>query len=414
MNIKNIIIAILLIFSISISAQEELNVYLEVAAENNPSLKASFNEYQASLQVIPQVGVLPDPQLAFGYFISPIETRFGPQRAKISLSQMLPWFGTIDARENIAVQNAKVKYEAFEELKSNLYFEIKAAYYDLYFNEKSIGATLSNILILETFRNLAMIKIESGSASAVDGLRAEMELADLENKLALLKDNGNVLRVKFNKLLNTSDDSQINLPEILWNNDLTMEKSAILDSLSLNNHQVLGLSYAFESFQGKEGLARKAGLPDLSIGLDYFVIGASDNTSLDPDINGRDAFVFPRIGITIPLYRKKYTAMVQEAVFMQQATANKKVAKVKALESIFEKAYSEYMDADRRIKLFHTQLQIVDNAVKILESEYATSGKDFEEILRMERRWLRYAVELEKARSDKQAAIAFIDYIIGK
>jgi hypothetical protein len=50
----------------------------------------------------------------------------------------------------------------------------------------------------------------------------------------------------------------------------------------------------------------------------------------------------------------------------------------------------------------------------MLETEYSTHGKDFEELLRMEKRLLRYSLEPEKARSDKQASIAFINYLIGK
>jgi hypothetical protein len=45
--------------------------------------------------------------------------------------------------------------------------------------------------------------------------------------------------------------------------------------------------------------------------------------------------------------------------------------------------------------------------------EYTTANKNFEEILRMERKQLFYALELEKARSDKQAAVSFIDYLAG-
>jgi hypothetical protein len=57
---------------------------------------------------------------------------------------------------------------------------------------------------------------------------------------------------------------------------------------------------------------------------------------------------------------------------------------------------------------------LAERAIQMLETEYSTHGKDFEELLRMEKRLLRYSLELEKARSDKQASIAFINYLIGK
>ena len=99
----NKIYSIILILGIflggqSVHAQEILEEYLTMAAENSPMLKAKFNDYLAALETVPQVGALPDPQLAFGYFIQPVQTRVGPQEFRISATQMFPWFGTLNAR----------------------------------------------------------------------------------------------------------------------------------------------------------------------------------------------------------------------------------------------------------------------------------------------------------------------------
>jgi cobalt-zinc-cadmium efflux system outer membrane protein len=413
MNRRITILSILMLISSVLSAQDILSAYLETAARNNPGLKARFSEYMASLEVIPQHGTLPDPQMAFGYFIQPVETRNGPQRAVISLSQMFPWFGTLGAREEVAISQAKAKYESFEEFRSNLFFEVKATYYDLYFIQKGIDITRKNIRILESFRNLALIKIEAGKASGVDALRVEMELADLENNFAFLKDNRNVHAVKFNNLLHVDEYSSIETPDSLWNFDLPYSRQAALDSLRLRNHQVLQFDFMLESYQNKEQLAKKSGAPNIMVGIDYMVIGKTDNTMVDASNSGKDAVLFPKIGITIPLYRKKYTAMVNEAIHMQEAAIGKKEDKVNALEVIFERAYYDYLDAHRRISLYHKQRNFAEKAINILEAEYATNSSNFEEILRMEKRQLTYALELEKAYADKQASIAFINYLMG-
>ena len=122
---KKIITYIFIILSllvVKVQAQTELDNYLKIGAENNPGLKAKFSEYNAALEKVPQVGALPDPTVSFGYFISPVETRVGPQQAKFGIKQMFPWFGTLNAKEDVAIQRAKSKYEAFEELKSKLFF----------------------------------------------------------------------------------------------------------------------------------------------------------------------------------------------------------------------------------------------------------------------------------------------------
>lgn len=398
-----------LLISSMVSAQQELENYLHTAAENNPGLIAKFNEYMAALEVAPQVKTLPDPQVAFAYFISPVETRVGPQQFRMSATQMFPWFGTLKAKENVAVQSAKAKYEIFLEAKSKLFNEVRSTYYNIYFNRRAIEITRENLIILDAFRKLATIKVEAGMVSAVDQYRIEMEIGDLENQLALLVDKQNVLEVMFNSLLNIDRDQQVITPGILWTNDIELEKEQVLDSIHSNNHQILTLSLQREALIYRKELAGKLGKPDFAIGLDYTFIGEGTN-----NLAGTDAFVFPMVGLRIPLYRNKYRAMVNEAVYLQEAKDFEKTDKMNLLETILESTWTDYQDAGRRILLYISQLELANLSLKLLETEYATGNKNFEEILRMERRLLKYGLELEKARSDKQADISFINYLMGK
>ena len=396
-----------------IAAQNLLDQYLEIAAKNNPELKAQYYEYLAALEVVPQVGSLPDPQLAFGYFIQPVETRLGPQQARISLSQMLPWLGTLNAKKEVEIQRAKAKYEEFEETKSNLYFKLKSAYYNLYFLKKAIEITDENLQILNSSKNLVLIKIKSGVASAVDELRIEMEIAALKNQLELLKDKFSVETIKFNKLMYVEDTISIQFPDTLWHSDLTSGRAEIMAKIRSNNHQVQKLEFLSAVFKNQETVAKKSGMPGISIGIDYIFIGKDDNPMVNSGQNGKDAIVFPMVGLSIPLFRNKYNAMIKETQLKHQAMQDKKLAQINMLESLYEEAIQDYRDAQRRIILYGRQLTLSDQALKILQSEYATDGQKFEELLRMERSLLNYALELEKARADKQSTIAFTNYLIG-
>jgi len=399
----------LLLMPSVISAQRELEQYLVFAAENNPGLKAKFNEYMAALEVAPQVNALPDPQLAFAYFIRPVETRVGPQQFRFSASQMFPWFGTLEARGNVANQSAKAKYEVFLEARSRLFNEVRSSYFNIYLNRRAIEITRENLEILSTFQQLANIKVEAGKVSAVDEYRIEMEIGDLENQLALLIDKQSVLEAMFINLLNADTGLEIYTPDVLWTHDLTLAKEQIMDSITVNNHQLLVINLQQEVFEFRKELAKKTGKPNFQIGFDYTLVGQGAN-----ELGGTDAFVFPRVGITIPLYRSKYRAMLNEAVFLQQAKEAEEADKINLLETILENTWKEYMDSNRRIALYQTQQQLAGQSLRLLETEYSTGNKNFEEMLRMERKLLAYGLELEKARSDKQAAISFINYLMGK
>ena len=414
-SIKKIVVFVfLLILGFSAQAQDILDRYLQEAANHNPELKSRFNEYMAALEKVPQAGTLPDPTIAFGYFIMPVETRVGPQRARISASQMFPWFGTLGARKDVAAEVAKSKYEAFQEARSKLFFTIRSTWYTLYFTGKAIDITLHNIRLLQTFRELSLIKVRSGLASSVDVLRVDMEIADLENQLLLLKDNLATQQVTFNNLLNVEDQRGITVPDTLSETGFNQSFDAMLDSIKRGNHQLMELEFMGTSYLEQERAARKMGAPGFKIGVDYIFVGKSNNPALSSSESGRDAILFPTVGITLPLYRKKYNAMVREAVLMQEATEYKKVNKVNVLETTFANTKKDFNDAERRIPFYQGQQERALKTMSILETEYATSGRNFEEILRVERQLLTYRLELEKARADKQAAIAFINYLMGQ
>ena len=315
-----LIVILFLLISSLVSAQDELNRYLQIAAKNNPGLKAKFNEYMSALEIAPQVKALPDPNLAFGYFIQPVETRVGPQRFKISVTQMFPWFGTLKSKENAAVQLAKAKYEVFEDARAGLFNEVRSTYYNLYFNNKAIDIILENIDILIIFQKLAFIKVEVGLVSVIDEYRIEMEIGDLENQLARLRDMQFVLEVMFNNLLNVENDYEIFIPDLLWTSDFNFSRQAALDSIRIRNHQLLSIDFQSAALSYKRDVAYKRGKPGFSLGLDYIAVGKGEN-----NLAGTDAFMFPKVGITIPLYRNKYKAMLQEVIYMGVAKENEKI-----------------------------------------------------------------------------------------
>ncbi len=413
---KKIIIIIIALITITpvLKAQEMLDQYLVIAAKNNPGLKAKFNNYMAAMQIGDQVSSLQDMQLAFGYFIQPVETRVGPQKARISLSQIFPWFGQLKANRSVADEMANAKLEEFEDAKSKLFFDVKSAFYNLYFTNKAINITNENISLLNIFNEMALIKMEAGLVSSVDQLRVEMEIADMKNQLALMKDRMKDQIVAFNNLLNVESNHEVVLPDTLYVPGHNLTKEAIFDSIRLQNHQLTALDYEYNSYVNKESASRKQGAPKFNIGIDYIFVGQSDNPNLDPDINGKDAILFPKVGITVPIYRKKYKALVNEAVYRQQAALDKKEDKLNVLETLLERVITDYNDADRRYKLYLGQKQLADRAMEILRAQYSTGNSDFEELLRMERRLLKYQLELEKARADKNAADGFITYLMGR
>ena len=78
---------------------QQLETYLQEATANNPGLRASHANFQAAVQKAAQAGQLPSPTVSVGYFVTPVETRVGPQQLSFGFSQNLPGLGYLTAQK---------------------------------------------------------------------------------------------------------------------------------------------------------------------------------------------------------------------------------------------------------------------------------------------------------------------------
>ena len=388
---------------------QTLDDYFEIAAENNPGLQAEYKAFEAALQKVPQVNTLPDPAFSFGYFISPVETRVGPQRAKFSLTQMFPWFGTLKARGDAASLQAEARYQAFLDARNRLYFQVAAAWYPLYELDKWKQIEQENIGILESYKTIATTKFENGRGSMVDVLRVDIMLKDAETRLQILNDKEKPLLSTFNNLLNRSENAPVVVADSLSIQELPVAVSK--DSLLNRNPVLTELDLKIKASEASEVVAQKQGLPNVGVGLDYVIVGEpSGMTSTD---NGKDVLM-PMVSVSIPLFRKKYKAAEREARLMQESFSLQKENRLNILVSEFDRAKFELQQQRQLVQLYETQIGTTRQSLNLLFTAYSNSGKEFEEVLRMQQQLLQYEKNKATALTEFQVALAKINYLTAK
>ncbi len=393
-------------------SQDYLDQYLKLAAENNPGLKAKFNDYLAAMERINQAKGLPDPQVAFGYFLQSVETRVGPQRATVAINQSFPWFGTLKAQGDVAATNASSKLVAFENARLMLFRDVKLHYNQLYFLHQSIQLTEENIELLRSFKELARVNFESGKTGFVNVLRVEMEEEELHTQLQFLKDSKSAARAEFENLLNTRLSDEIEFPDQLEIIQLKEDKKVLYDSIINQNLRLQELQLMADSKEKQVEAAKLMGKPSLTIGASY--INIAERTDMDMPGNGQDAFLFPQVGVRVPIFRKKYQAMQEQAKLEQQSLEYQISDESNSLSSQLERLITSHLDAQRRIRLNEKLHDLAERSLSLLQTEFTTGVTGFEEVIRMERKLLTYQLALQKAIVDNNNAIYKINYLLGK
>lgn len=465
---KKIAIIFLLFLGVqSTSFSQSLDEYLKVAAENNPELKAYFNEYLASLEKVPQVGALPDPELTMGFFFQPMERFMGNQQADIQLMQMFPWFGMLKTQKDEASKMALAQYEVFQDAKYRLFYQVKNTWYQLYRLEEEIRITEENLEILKQYERLALIRFQSadigtgsgpsnmqqatsmnsgsstssassmggmsggmtsgtsgkssskggssmGTSSSMNGggsgmsdvLRVRIQIKELENTLALLKDSRLPLQAEFNQLLNREYDHLVTISDTLAETSVPFERMAILDSISQKNPMLKMLDAEAEAYEAQKKMAKLEGRPMLGAGINYIPFSPRIEDGMPM---GGDDMVMPMVRLTIPIYRKKYNAMQKEAELKQTAVQQRRKNTVNLLSTQWSNAMRDLDDATRRTDLYRGQTDLARQTLNLLMTSYATDGKDFEEVLRIQQQLLDYQLSLITAIADQHTTIATLE-----
>jgi len=403
---KHILLILAVAITLQAKAQEQgLSKYLKEAGENNPELRAAYHEYYAALEKVPQVGALPDPKLSFGYFISPVETRLGPQQLKFSVSQMFPWFGTLKKQEEAYAEKAKVKYQQFLSLKNEVYKKVKLKWYELYKVKEELRITKENLDVLHSLKQITERNYETGKTEMTDVLRLDVNIREQENKLEDLREKLSTTKTEFNLLLNKNSTAKVNPPQEMSPD--TFDLSFYRDSVS-NNPDLKALEHKVTSLKHQQEVAKKKGYPNISLALDYAIIG--ERQDMQVANSGQDV-IMPMIGISIPLYRKKYDAMKKEKELQLKAVKSEKQSKTNNLSSEYKKAEEQYLDAMRKVDLYREQSNETERIYNLLETNYSSDGENFYELLKTRLMVLEFELKLEKAKANQNIAVAKLEYL---
>ncbi|WP_047418624.1 TolC family protein [Cellulophaga sp. Hel_I_12] len=408
------IFTILILFTSMGSFAQTLEEYFKVAADNNPGLLSQYKEFEAALQKVPQVSTLPDPSLSVSAFGQMVETRVGPQMARFSLSQMFPWFGTLKAQGDAATLMAEAKYQSFLDAQNKLYYDVSAAYFPLYELQEWAKIEERNVAILESYKTISNSKFKNGAGTLVDVLRVDIMLKESQTNLKILNKKGTPLLALFNKLLNRGELESVIISDTLIIDP--MQLAYVKDSLVVNHPLLNALELRIKAGQASERAASKQGLPKLGIGLDYIMVG--ERTDLAPGVatppdNGKDA-IMPMVSVTLPIFRRKYRAAVKEAQLMQESYTLQKTEVTNSLNSNYEMVLFDIRQQTDLISLFDQQIKESEQALNLLFRSYSNSGKDFEEVLRMQQQLLRYDKLKISALTQYQIALAKLNYITAK
>jgi len=383
---------------------QTLDSYIQEAENNNPEVQAFELRYNISKEKVEEANAFPKTEVNAGVFVSEPETRTGAQKARFSVKQMLPWFGSITLRENYASSLAEVDYLDIVITKRKLRLSVSQSYYELYAIEEKQVVLEENIQLLNTYEKLALTSVEVGGASAVDVLRLQIRQNELKEAKLVLEQEYKAVQTQFNNFLNRNENTSIAVVDAL-----SVEEPIEIQQLQLELHPELEkYDRLYESVTHSEVLNQKEANPNLGFGLDY--IPVAKRPGMDFSDNGKD-ILMPMVSLSIPIFNNNYKSRTVQNELRQEEINAQKANRKNLLETILSDALNNKEASYIRHKTQLKNLERAKDAEEILVKNYETGTIDFNDVLDIQELQLRFQMNLIEAVKNYYVQTTIINYL---
>jgi outer membrane protein TolC len=388
-----------------------LGDYLRYAALNNAGLKAEFEQWKAAIEQVPQARALPDPRFTYGYFIKEVETRVGPQRNKFAVTQVFPWFGKIEARTRAAGASAQAARRRYEGKKLKLFYEVKDAFHEYAYLAEAIEIARENLELVENFEEVAVTKYIGAAAGHPDVVRAQVELAKLEDQLRTLEGLREPVVAQLNAVLNRKSEVVLPWPTREEYDAVKIDRAQIKELLLAQNPQLQALDFDIESARSRVELAKKRFYPDIGVGVDW--VQTDDALMTGTRDSGKDP-VMLMFSLNVPIWRQSYKAGEIQARAIARKTQHQKTETVNTMLARVEQVLYDYEDSKRKQRLYGDIL--VPKAQELIgasESAYQGGTIDFMSLIDAQRTLLKFELLHERAVTDSRQKLAELEMLVG-
>jgi outer membrane protein TolC len=317
------------------------------------------------------------------------------------LMASFPWLGKLRAGAGVTSAESQARYFAFQSAVLKSAFDVKKAYYQLYFLEEKIHVNRENLNLLAGLEKLARSQNEVGKVTLQDVLRAQIEQARLSTGIANLEDSRNSFLAQFKAALGLKAHEQTPpIPRQFESTPLDLTSDKLIETAMAKNTRLKALEAEVRAAEVSIQLARKARRPDFSLGL-------MADEQMDPTLYR------PLGTMTLPIWRDKIAAQIAEA------QANKRSAEARlsneqiALAVDFADRSYLYREATRNLALLNNQLlPKARQSLEVARSGYLSGQIDFFNLTDAERTLLGFELDRVEASMEREIALAELSLII--
>lgn len=368
---------------------------------HNASLEAMRQAVVAAVAQVKSAGSLDDPMLSVSTAPRTLGSAEGPS-GDVEVSQSFPWWGTLDARREVARADAEASAQDFAALRLRVAALARRAFADWVYVHRGLAINAANLSVLDELRNVARIRYTTGQAPQEDVLQADVERAMLKQQGLEWERDVTAARARMNALLDRAPQSTIPPPGALPAPSV-LPAEEILAQRALTHPRLDELAARERAAEERQRLAEKERFPKFGVSAGY------NNMWADPVMR-------PMLGvsITVPIEQGKYRAAIDAAHAEARRAAATLEDERAALLADMSSDYAAVREAARSVALYRDELvPLARSTLDVARTEYASGRGDFLNVITAEQHRLDTQLGLARMQSQYFRSLAELDRVSG-
>lgn len=380
------------------------------ALTHNPALLRMHEEAAAEWAKTGYVSKLPDPSIGTRFFTPPMSLEPDRQVAEVSIMQMIPWLGRLEAQAQQAHMDALAAANQYHAERLRVIGDLRVEWSKLYVLARQIETAEADQAQLEALISTANARVATGAAQPGDVLMATLELSSLQEQLINYRQQVATVTAEINRLAGRDVSQPVHLPVAIALEPPPQDFESLRRVAFESQPELNAARLRTAATRWGLEIARLNRRPDLTFGFDWIVMDAPGATMPDA---GADTFTLG-VTATIPIWSGKYEAMASEAAHRHYAAHASETEVALRIDSVLRDLLAQAEASRQTIELY--EKTILPQARQTFESDLKSLTNNtvsFERVIADYRKVLNLELGYHRARGQLATVHARIRQTVG-
>lgn len=390
---------------------KQILTHLERTSPELAAIDAQIAAMSAQREVVTKY---PEPTVSLAVQPLPVQTRVGPQRLRVGVTQGVPWLAKFDRRVELVDAQVAAAQSRKKAVLARLQRDVRVPWSQLAWLQATADIVAQQSALLVGLEPSVLARLRIGQANYEDAQRLRLAIGELDQRRESLLDKRRAVSAMLIATAGLQPSTALAEPsfaQIAGASSDVPSVASLAGALAANPELVAATSL-IEAARAKVAAVDVQRMPDFAFGIDWIVVGEA----VMPNVadSGSDTLML-MAAVKLPVWRHAYDAQTTAAQANVSVAKAKRDVLLRKAEAKLAQLLFELRDAQRQHDLYSKDLvPRAKSALTTALTSYANGKAHFNSLIELQKQLMTFSIRLATADANRDVAQANLDLLLGR